>query len=317
MLQCDAERLRALLPWEALIAALREMFVAGCEAPTRHHHTVPVPGEADATLLLMPAWRRGDYLGVKLVNVFPGNAERGLPAVTAAYLLCSGATGEILALLDGGELTARRTAAASALAADFLARPDACTLLLVGTGRLAPNLALAHARVRALRRIRVWGRQPEKAEALARTLQRAGLPAEPAGELEAEVAAADIVSCATLSTRPVICGQWLRPGTHLDLVGGFRPDMREADDEAIVRSRVYVDTRAGACSEAGDIVQPLASGVISETDIVAELAQLCRGEAKGRGGPQEVTLFKSVGASLEDLAAAILAYRELQKSASP
>jgi ornithine cyclodeaminase len=314
MLTADAERLRALLPWEALIEALREMFASGCESPVRHHHTVPVPGEADATLLLMPAWRGGDYLGVKMVNVFPGNAERGRPAISAAYLLSSAANGELLALLDGAEITARRTAAASALAADFLARRDARSLLVVGTGRMAPSLAAAHASIRPLSRIRIWGRQPDKAAAMARALRQEGLPAEPAGELQREVGDADIVSCATLSTQPVVHGEWLQPGTHLDLVGGFRPDMREADDEAIRRSRVFVDTREGACSEAGDIVQPIAGGVLAKEDIVAELAELCRGDTQGRAKGEEITLFKSVGASLEDLAAAILAYEQLSKT---
>lgn len=314
MLQCDAQELRALLQWEALIAALREMFATGCESPTRHHHTVPVQGEPDATLLLMPAWRRGAYLGVKIVNVFPGNSDRGQPAVRATYLLSSARDGEILALLDGGELTARRTAAASALAADFLARADARHLLVVGTGRLAGNLAAAHACVRKLDRIRVWGRHAERARSVVETLQEAGLPAEPAGELSQEVAAADIVSCATLSTEPLVLGQWLRPGTHLDLVGAFRPDMRETDDEAIRRARVFVDTFAGACSEGGDIVQPLASGDLSKEAIAADLSQLCTGEAEGRGGDQEITLFKSVGASLEDLAGAILAYEQLARA---
>lgn len=314
MLQCDAQRLRTVLDWEALIAALREMFATGCESPTRHHHTVPVPGEPDATLLLMPAWRRGAYLGVKIVNVFPGNSDRGQPAVRAAYLLSSARDGEILALLDGGELTARRTAAASALAAGFLARADARRLLVVGTGRLAGNLAAAHSCVRALDSIRVWGRHADKAGSVAKALEREGLPAEPAGDLAQEVEAADIVTCATLSTEPLVKGEWLRPGTHLDLVGGFRPDMREADDEAVRRASVFVDTFAGACSEAGDIVQPLASGVLKEEAIAADLTQLCAGEAEGRTGDDQITLFKSVGASLEDLAAAILAYEQLRKT---
>ena len=314
MLQCDAQRLRTVLDWEALIAALREMFATGCESPTRHHHTVPVPGEPDATLLLMPAWRRGAYLGVKIVNVFPSNSDRGQPAVRAAYLLSSARDGEILALLDGGELTARRTAAASALAAGFLARADTRRLLVVGTGRLAGNLAAAHSCVRALDSIRVWGRHADKAGSVAKALAREGLPAKPAGDLAQEVEAADIVTCATLSTEPLVKGEWLRPGTHLDLVGGFRPDMREADDEAVRRASVFVDTFAGACSEAGDIVQPLASGVLKEEAIAADLTQLCAGEAEGRTGDDQITLFKSVGASLEDLAAAILAYEQLRKT---
>lgn len=301
----DAEKVRARLDWPGLLTALETMFRQGCTMPVRHHHTVNVPGEADATLLLMPAWQSGAYIGVKIVNVMPGNALRGLPAVAASYLLADGRTGQMLALIDGGELTARRTAAASALAASYLARADAAHLLMVGTGRLAPNLIAAHASVRPLRQVTIWGRDPTKAAALAAAVRQTGLAAQATDALAEAAAQADIISCATLSTTPLLCGDWLRPGVHVDLVGGFRPDMREADDTAIRRASVFVDTRAGASQEAGDIVQPLASGVLAETAIVADLYALCRGEHNGRRSAEEITLFKSVGAALEDLAAAI------------
>lgn len=308
MLTIDADAVRRLTGWEPLVAAIRAMFAADCVTPTRHHHTVEAPGEAAATLLLMPAWTIGETIGVKLVTVFPGNAARGLAAVNATYMLFSGRTGEALAMIDGGELTVRRTAAASALAADYLARRDASHLLMVGTGRLAPNLIAAHRSVRPIRNVTVWGRDPDKAAKIVGRLD--GVAGRVATDLEAAVAKADIVSCATLSKDPLIHGDWLRPGIHVDLVGGFTPAMREADDEAVRRATVFCDTRAGAGSEAGDLVQPLASGVLSEADIVADLYQLCRGEHPGRASDDEITLFKSAGAALEDLAGALLAYEQ-------
>ncbi|MBX4897591.1 ornithine cyclodeaminase family protein [Rhizobium bangladeshense] len=308
MLVLDEEQTRAALPWPELIEAISRIFQSECVMPVRHHHEMDVPNEESATLLLMPAWVPGRYAGVKTVSVFPGNMRRGLPAIFGTYLLSSGSTGEMLAVIDGGELTARRTAAASALAARYLARPDAEELLVCGTGRLSLNLMLAHATTRPLRKFRVWGRNGQAAEKIAAEARALDLNAEAVANAEAAARTADIISCATLSSEPLISGEWLKPGAHLDLVGAFKPGMRESDDEAIRRASVYVDTRAGAISEAGDIVQPLKSGVLMETDIKAELAELVSGAHRGRSDDAEITLFKSVGAALEDLAGAILAY---------
>jgi ornithine cyclodeaminase/alanine dehydrogenase-like protein (mu-crystallin family) len=316
VLTLDADAVRAALDWPSTIDALESMFHDGCTMPTRHHHTVQVPGTAAATLLLMPAWTEGGYLGVKVVNVFPGNADRGLPAVTGLYLLFSATTGAILATIDGAELTARRTAAASALAARYLARDDAARLLVVGTGRLAANLAAAHAAVRPIKSISIWGRDRNKAATVAASLEAEGLAASPCGDLAEAVAAADIVSCGTLARDPLIRGGWLKPGAHLDLVGGFTPAMREADDEAIRRASVFVDTRAGAMVEAGDIVVPLANGTLSADGVRADLFDLASGRHSGRATYDEITVFKSVGAALEDLAAAALAYRRKAGSAA-
>lgn len=257
-------------------------------------------------MLLKPVWRAGGPVAVKVVNIFPGNARAGLPAVLGTMLLFDGESGAPLAVIDGRSLTVRRTAAASALAADYLARKDARTLAVVGTGQLAPALALAHAAVRPIGSVRVWGRSPEKAERTAAFLADGGLSAEPVRALEDAVRWADIITCATLAKDPLVRGEWLAPGAHLDLVGGFTPEMREADDEAVRRSRVYVDTVEGALAEAGDLVQPIASGAIEAGDIAGDLAGLCCGAAPGRGSDAEVTLFKSVGTALEDLAAAEL-----------
>ncbi|WFU08952.1 ornithine cyclodeaminase family protein [Rhizobium sp. CB3090] len=308
MLVLDEEQTRAALAWPALIEAIATMFAGGCVMPVRHHHDMEVPGESNATLLLMPAWLPGQYMGVKMVSVFPGNAGRGLPAIFGTYLLSSGRTGEMLAVIDGGELTARRTAATSALAARYLARADAQELLVCGTGRLSLNLIQAHAEGRKLKRIGIWGRDLAKAQQVADEARAFGLTVQAITDLEAAARSADIISCGTLSNTPVIQGEWLKPGAHLDLVGGFKPDMRETDDTSIRRAQVFVDTRAGAMKEAGDIVQPLKSGVLTENAIHAELSELVRGTRPGRTRDDDITLFKSVGAALEDLAGAILAY---------
>ena len=310
MLLLSQDETRAALPFARLVDALQDMFESGCEMPVRHHHDMEVPGEPDATMLLMPAWVPGKFSGVKIVNVMPGNSDRGLPAISAEYLLSDGQTGEMLALVNGGELTARRTAAASALAARFLAREDASHLVVVGTGRVAINLVGAHMAVRPVTKVTFWGRSLSKAQAMAKEAADSfGVEASAEADLETAVRSADIVSAATLSIDPLIKGAWLQPGTHVDLVGAFKPTMRESDDEAIRRSSVFVDTRAGCTKEGGDITQPLASGALSLEAIKADLYELCRGQHPGRASSDEITLFKSVGAALEDLAGAILAYQ--------
>jgi len=262
-------------------------------------------------LLLMPAWREGADIGIKLVTVFPDNNRVGLPSIIGQYLLLDGRTGDPKAVIDGVQLTLRRTACASALAADYLARDDALRLLMVGAGALAPHLIRAHAAVRPIREVTIWNHHPEKARALATTLAVDGASVRAGDDLEACARDADIISCATLSAEPLIQGAWLAPGSHLDLVGAFRPDMRECDDAAVAASRVYVDTREGALVEGGDIAIPLANGTLSEAEVVGDLFDLTRGGVAGRGADEEITLFKSVGTALEDLAAAQLVMQRL------
>jgi len=302
----QAAEVDAALDYESLVERLRQAFRRDITVPLRHHHSIEGDGET-ATLLLMPAWQAGRHIGIKLATVFPGNSAQGLPAVMGAYLLLDGRTGSPLALIDGPVLTARRTAAASALASSYLSRPDSERLLMVGTGTLAPHLIAAHAAVRPIHNVLVWGRTEETAAKLAKRLDRPDFRVAATTDLEAAARGAHIISCATLSNEPLIAGDWLQPGQHLDLVGGFRPDMRETDDTAIRRARVFVDTRAGACSEAGDIVQPIESGVLDPEDIAADLFELTRGERAGRRYYDQITLFKSTGTALEDLAAAELA----------
>lgn len=302
----SAQQVEAALDWESLIERLRQAFRRGLEAPARHHHEIPGDGTG-GTLLIMPAWDPGRHIGVKLVTVFPGNGEFGLPAIMGAYLLNDGRTGRPLALIDGPMLTVKRTAAASALASSYLSRSDSRRLLMIGTGAMAPYLIGAHAAVRPIREVLIWGRSLVKAERLADSLKTRRWPVKATDDLEAAVGGADIISCATLSREPLVRGAWLRPGQHVDLVGAFKPDMRESDDQAIKLSRVFVDTYEGALSEAGDIVQALESGAFTPDDIAGDLHQLTRGERAGRRYYNQITLFKSVGASIEDLAAAQLA----------
>lgn len=303
----------AALPYPRLVEALRTAFHDGMVQPVRHHHTIERPDGADSTLLLMPAWSdfqkagtsAGGYIGIKIVTVSPDNNSRSLPAVMGQYLLLEGETGAPLAIIDGQRLTARRTAAASALAGSYLARADASHLLVCGAGTLAGELVAAHASQRPIRRVTVWNRSAENGEAMASRLSAAGFEARFSDDLDTAQQDADIISCCTLSTVPLIKGSLVKPGTHVDLVGAFTPTMRESDDELMRRGEVFVDTRAGALKEGGDIVQALASGALTEERVRGDFYDLTRGGSAGRSDDASVTVFKSVGAALEDLAAGI------------
>jgi ornithine cyclodeaminase len=312
-----ADEIAGALTYRALIQTLHAAFTSTITAPVRHHHTVAQPGR-DATLLLMPAWKTDGapderFIGCKVATVFPDNAATGRPSLHGQYLLMSGATGAPLALMDARALTAWRTAAASALAASFLARENAEHLVMIGAGALAPHLVRAHMAVRPIKRVTLWNRTHGHAVSLAFGLAVTGIEAMIADDLEAAVAEADIVSCATLATEPILRGQWLKPGTHVDLVGGFTPKMREADNDAVKRARIFVDTREGAFKEPGDIVIPLRRGVITRKDVRGDLFDLARGKVKGRTSEKQITLFKSVGSAIEDLAAAVLVWAGLNR----
>jgi ornithine cyclodeaminase len=301
-------------PYRAIIEALRAAFRGTFHTPPRHHHPIARPNADTASLLLMPAWtemREGEekgYVGLKTVMVVTDNAERGQPTIQAQYALFSGTTGETLALMDGKEITARRTACASALAADYLARPEARTHLMIGTGTLAPHVMAAHAAIRPLTRMLVWSREPAKARALAARTALPGIEIVPTESLAEAAAEADIISSATTSREPILRGAWVKPGTHIDIMGAFRPDMRETDGAAVGKARVFVDTREGAQTEAGDLLQAEAEGHFAMSRVAGDLADLARGAVKGRASPGEITLFKSCGTAIEDLATAILIY---------
>ena len=313
MLSLDAKQVAEALPYDELITALESAFAGEYEVVLRTHHDVPLPGGNPGKLLLMPAWRPGGSMGVKMATVFPDNAAKALPAVFATYLLMDAKTGMPVAVLDGTELTLRRTAAASALASRYLSRSDSSRLLMAGTGNLAPHLVAAHATARPITDVLVWGRRREAAELLADRLAGSTITVSVCDDLEQGTSSADIISCATLTSEPLVRGEWLRPGQHVDLVGAFTPEMREADSKAVARADIFVDTKAGALAEAGDIVQAIKDGSIAASDIRGELKDLVTGGVTGRTSDEAITLFKSVGTAIEDLAAAELVMRNRGK----
>lgn len=305
----DATATRTPLGFDRLVPALAAAFAGDTVVPPRHVHQVQV-GKDAGTVLIMPAWSEAGFMGIKTVNIFPGNGARDLPGLHANYLLYDAHTGVPLALMDGDEITSRRTAAAAALGASFLARDDARRLLVLGTGRVAQLLPTAMAQVRpGIDEVMVWNHRPEGAQRLAAKWRTDGLNARAAPDLQAAVRHADIVSCATLSTQVLVQGEWLMPGSHLDLIGSFTPQMREADPSCFGNgARTFVDTEE-ALKKSGDLLDAMACGQLREGSVQATLAQLCRGERQGRTGREERTVFKAVGNALEDLAAATLVWR--------
>jgi ornithine cyclodeaminase/alanine dehydrogenase-like protein (mu-crystallin family) len=301
-----ADETRARLAFAPLVDALRAMFARGCELVPRQVLELAASGAEPVTSLVMPAWQEGGCYGVKVVNVAPGNAARGLPGLHSTYVLYDASTGVPLAWIDGDEITARRTAATSALAASWLAPTRASHLAVIGAGRIARLLPEAHRAARPIERVTVWARSPARADVLAEEFAGQGFDARVAASVEAAVAEADIVSCATLAGAPLVHGRWLAPDSHLDLIGSFTPAMREADDACFAAARVIVDSDDAAI-KSGDLIGPLARGVV-DRDGIGTLAELARGQRDGARAPGQRTVFKSVGSALEDLAAAVLVH---------
>ena len=305
----DAAATRAALPFDALVPALRTAFAStAAVVPPRHVHALGPGTPGAGTVLIMPAWNES-FLGIKTINIFAANAALGLPGLHATYVLYDATTGVPLALMDGNEITAHRTAAAAALGASFLARADARRLLVLGSGRVARLLPAAFASVRAIDRVQVWNHRPAGAEALAAQWRAEGIDAQAVTDLPAAVRAADIVSCATLATAPLVQGAWLAPGSHLDLIGSFTPLMREADPACFDGARVAIDTEE-ALAKAGDLLDARAAGTLAADSVPPTLAQLCRGACAGRQNAQERTVFKAVGSALEDLTAAARVWQQ-------
>ena len=273
--------------------------------PMRHHHDFPNPEvHADSTLLLMPAWNPSKNAGVKIVTVSPENGQFNLPSIQGTYIYFDAINGSIKAVLEAKSLTVKRTAATSALASSYLSRKDSSSLLMIGTGALSTNLIKAHASVRPIKEVYVWGRDFEKAKAICNELQNEPFTVTAIKTIEEKISDVAIISCATLSKTPLVLGKYLKAGQHIDLVGAYKKDMREADDEAIRKASVFLDTFQGGLKESGDIVIPLQNGTLSEEEIKSDLFQLCSNQASGRNSEEEITLFKSVGHAIEDLAAA-------------
>ncbi len=309
MIRLSNEQLLALLDYPSLIQALEQAFQAEITVPMRHHHDYPNPSAGlDSTLLLMPAWDDGQFVGLKIVTISPNNSVHQLPSIQGSYTLFDLPTGRSILEMDAKVLTNLRTAATSALASQYLSRPDSKHLLIIGTGSLAPFLVAAHASNRPIDKVSVWGRTEQKAQRVLDTLDGNSYDLQVVSNLEEAIQTADIISAATMSVEPLIYGKWLKPGQHLDLVGSYKSDMREADDEVIRRSTLFVDTFQGATKESGDLAIPIKTGVCRLEDIQADLFGLCGGQHQGRTIEEEITFFKSVGHALEDLAAAKLAY---------
>lgn len=314
----DASAVERATPWKALVGALeRGISDDAVEFPERHVHAMTGADETTSSLLVMPAWDRdpaAGVVGVKLVTFVPANSGRGAPSISAVYVAFDRATGRPIAMLDGDALTTRRTAAISALGARHLARADSARLLVVGSGQLVPSIVQAHVAVGGIRSVQIWGRNAERTEeAVASVRPSVAATIERADDLRTAAASADVIVCATASTAPLLLGAWIRPGTHVSLLGSFRSDMRETDDELISRSRLYVDSRAGALS-CGDIVKPIESGAIGEDHVLGDIRDLVDGGASPasdrRGRADAVTVFKSVGFASADLLTAALALRE-------
>ncbi|MGY5353671.1 bifunctional Delta(1)-pyrroline-2-carboxylate/Delta(1)-piperideine-2-carboxylate reductase [Wenyingzhuangia sp. IMCC45467] len=279
--------------------------------PVRHHHDFPNPKvNTDSTLLLMPAWNPSKNAGVKIVTVSPKNHQFDLPSIQGTYIYFNAINGSVKAILEAKSLTAKRTAAASALASSYLSRKDSSSLLMIGTGALSKNLIQAHASVRNIKKVYVWGRSFKKAQTICEQLKNKNFTITPVQNIEEKISEVDIISSATLSKTPLILGKYLKKGQHVDLVGAYKKDMREADDETIIKSSVYVDSFEGGLKENGDIFIPLQTGVIKESDIKADLFGLTSEQKQGRSNVDEITVFKSVGHALEDLVAANYYYKK-------
>jgi ornithine cyclodeaminase len=313
LLVAGPAEVRRLLPMSECIEAMAEALgaLARGEAlqPLR---TVLRPAQAPGLVLVMPAWRGGDEaaFAVKVVGVFHGNSARGLEAHQGALMLFSGETGEPLALLDAGAVTAIRTAAVSALATRLLARPEAGELAIVGAGVQAASHLEALSCVRRLRRVRVASRDAARArDFAARQAGGRDFPVEAAESAEAAVRGADLVVTATSSPVPVLRRGWLSEGSHLNVVGASLPDRREVDAATVAAASLFVDRRESAQSEAGDYLLALSEGAIGEGHIRAELGDVVVGRHPGRRSDAEITLFKSLGLAVEDLAAVAVVLR--------
>jgi ornithine cyclodeaminase len=301
MLWLSADRVHAALDYPGLVAALRRAHLG--PMPEAAHMVRDEPGGGANRFVALVGWQQGGIIAVKLVGVFPDNLARRPPepSVQGIVAVFDGATGAPVLAADGAAMTFRKTAADSALASDILARRDARVLLVVGAGGLAPHVLAAHRAVRpGIARVLVWNRSPERAAALVRAHAGGDFAIDVAPDLDAAVAEADIVTCVTMSDRPLVRGACLRPGAHLDLIGAYLPTMREADDAAMARGTVFVDTRSGM-EGAGDLAGPVAAGAIGWDAVQADLFALCQGRHPGRRSDAEVTVFKNVGGGHLDL----------------
>lgn len=310
MFHYTADDIESHFSYGEFIPYLKEYFTKEISAPQRPHYPLQKNQENADTLLLMPAWQIDKHIGIKLITVFENNVSKNLNTINGIYLLINGNTGLPLCTFDAALFTSKRTAAASALASSFLSRKDSKTLTIIGTGNLCHELIAAHSAVRELNDVRIWGRNHakaiQKADSYSPTANTSVIPVE---HIDDSIAQSDIVSSATFAKEPLIQGQYIKDGTHIDLVGSYQPGYREADDELISKSSVYIDTPA-ALHETGELLIPIKNKVISESDIKSNLIELCKGKHPGRENNAEITWFKSVGYALEDLAMGVYLYEK-------
>lgn len=295
------------LSYDRLIDALRKGFAENWTSPDRMH--LEMSNNPERIMLLMPSWTgpaERSYAGIKVATVHPDNHILNAPSIHALYYLMDGQTGAPLATMDATRMTLWRTACASALASSYLSREDSNVMTMVGSGNLAPYFIRAHMAIRPITKINLWNHNIRNAQVLAEKLQDEGLPVTAHPDLVSAVKESDIISTATFSSTPLVFGKWLKPGAHVDGAGAFTADRRETDDELVERAKIYCDTRAGALREGGDLVMPINTGVIHESDVLGDLHDLARGTVAGRQNGTDITFFKSVGHALEDLAAAIV-----------
>lgn len=308
-----AQDIEAVMSFRDLIETLRRAFRVGAVSPSPQTHRIARPtGQTSGSLSISSAWHdfaaqdtieRG-FIGTRVESSLPSQSSQSPQTVAGVYLLQSGKTGSPLALLDGKALTNWRTAAASALASSYLSREDSARLLMVGAGQIAPYLIEAHASVRPIKDVLIWNRSPFAAQHLAETMSGSSLNVHTTTDLGGAVRGADIVCCATTSERPLIQGEWLMEGCHLDLVGSTRPEQRECTSNVIEQCRLFVDSYDTTPTLSGDLLEPVSDGTLNLDDIAADLADLCKGERAGRRFYEQITLFKSVGTALADLATA-------------
>lgn len=296
-----AAQAEAALDYSELVETMRHAHRLPRSAVDDVYLEEPDHGFGPNGLLVRPAWQHGQHLGAKLATVFPRNPDQKMLTVHAVYVLFDGTNGKPLAVMDGTALTWYKTSCDSALAASYLARDDAAVMTMVGAGAMAPHLIKAHLAVRpTLRRVQIWNRTPENAKLLAESLRLPGVEVEVVTKLAKAIAVSDVISVATRSPYGVIAGSDISPGTHLDLVGAYTPDMREVDDETIRRGTLFVDLVETAMLT-GELLQPIAAGVMAEDDIAADLYELCQGTKPGRQTDHEITIFKNGGGGHLDL----------------
>ncbi|MCE9518100.1 MAG: ornithine cyclodeaminase family protein [Verrucomicrobia bacterium] len=304
-----ADQVHAALHYPDFIDSLHESFAGSYTMPPRQVMLLDEASGSHDAFAMLPSWN-DQVIALKAFTYFPGNQAPNR-TLYSQILLFDRNCGAPLALVDGVSVTCWRTAGVSALASRFLSRPDSETLLLLGTGKLAPFLIRAHSSVRPLKQVIVWGRSKDKSAALIETMAREipTLKFEVATDLPAACGLADIVVCATGSTEILVRGEWIKPGTHTDFLGNHHATKRECDTAMVTMSRVFVDTRVNCFKEAGEILLPVSEGVYSTDQVAGELSDLCRGRVPARQNNEEITLFKSVGCALGDLCGALIAWR--------